>query len=111
MSKDINKSRFFYLHEECNKYKIIALELLHKEYINYVSICVEQMLSNRVLTMPRKEKQTFFIRAEKLTSQIEKNARQHAIEIVSSWAKSVYVRKLKRYIMDLYKKYIPFSWY
>jgi len=44
-----------------------------------------------------------FPRAEKLTSQIEKNARDHAIQVVSGWASSIYVRKLLGHITRLKK--------
>src|ERR1700690_3941040 len=92
------------LHSECNSGKVAALEALHLEYIAYVRICVQTMLDARRLTLPRSEKQSFFPRAKKLTSQIEKNARDHAIQIVSTWAKSVYVRKLKAHIRLAYNQ-------
>ena len=94
----MKKSRFFMLHSECNPGKVTALEALHVEYVAYVRICVQTMLDTRRLRLPRSEKQGFFPRAEKLTSQIEKNARDHAIQIVSTWAKGIYVRKLKTHI-------------
>ena len=92
------------LHPECNPGKIQSLEALHVEYIAYVRICVQTMLDARRLSLPRSEKQDFFSRAEKLTSQIEKNARDHAIQIVSTWAKSVYARKLKTFIKLSFKE-------
>jgi hypothetical protein len=100
----MKKSRFFMLHSECNPGKLQALEALHAEYIAYVRICVQTMLDSHRLTMPRSEKQVFFPRAENLTSQIEKNARDHAIQIISTWAKSVYSRKLKTYIRLAFKE-------
>jgi len=72
------------LHPECNPGKLASLEALHVEYVSYVRICVQTMLEARRLTLPRSKKQEFFPRAEKLTSQIEKNARDHAIQIVST---------------------------
>jgi NADPH-dependent glutamate synthase beta subunit-like oxidoreductase len=100
----MKKSRFFMLHLECNPGKLASLEALHAEYVSYVRICVQTMLDARRLNLPRSEKQDFFPRAEKLTSQIEKNARDHAIQIVSTWAKSIYVRKLKTHIRLSFKK-------
>ena len=91
------------LHPECNPGKILSLEELHTEYLKYANLCASFMLDSRVLTLPRKEKQDFFPRAENLTSQIEKNARDQAITLVSSWAKSVYVRTLKDYIWVKFK--------
>jgi Putative transposase DNA-binding domain len=98
----MKKSRFFMLHPECNPGKVAALEAIHAEYMAYVRICVQTMLDARRLNLPRSEKQDFFPRAEKLTSQIEKNARDYAIQIVSTWAKSVYARKLKTHIRLAY---------
>lgn len=99
----MKKSRFFMLDPECNSGKLQSLEALHSEYVAYVRICVQTMLAAQVLTLPRSKKQGFFSRAEKLTSQIEKNARDHAIQIVSTWAKSVYARKIKTYIRLVFK--------
>jgi putative transposase len=100
----VKKSRFFMLHPECNTGKLQTLEALHLEYVAYVRICVQTMLSSRRLSLPRSEKQSFFPRANNLTSQIEKNARDHAIQIVSTWAKSVYARKLKTHIRLSYNQ-------
>jgi hypothetical protein len=94
----VKKSRFFYLHEKCNKGKFEALEALHAEYVSYLKICIQVMLNNRILTMPHSKKQGSFPKAKALTSQIEKNIRGHAITIVSSWAKALYKNKLKNYI-------------
>ena len=97
------KARFFQLHPECNPGKIVTLEAVHTEYFKYANLCAASMLDSHVLTMPRTAKQDFFPPAENLTSQIEKNARDQAITLVSSWAKSVYVRTLKNKIWLLFK--------
>jgi hypothetical protein len=101
----VKKSRLFLLHPECNPGKIRALEALHAEYVSYVRICVRTMLDARRLTLPRSNQKwrEFFPKAENLTSHIEKNARDHAIQIVSSWAKSLYARKLKSFIKIAFK--------
>ena len=64
------------------------------------------MLDANALTLNTKNNkllQAFFPPAENLTSQIEKNARKHAVIVVSSWAKSVYTRKLKNKVWLLLK--------
>jgi putative transposase len=99
----VKKSRFFLLHPECNQGKIDALEALYVEYRAYVGICIQTMLDARKLNLPRSAKQGFFPEAEALSSQIEKNARDHAIQIVSTWAKAVYARKLKTHIRLAYQ--------
>ena len=99
----MKKSRHLYLHPETNTGKIAALEALHVEYIKYVRTCVQTMLNGQRLNLKRSEKQTFFPKAEKLTSQIQKNARDHAIQIVSTWAKATYERALKKHITRLHR--------
>ncbi len=95
MSRTFQKARFFLLHPDTNPGKIERLEALHREYVAYVRICVQHMLDVRRLNLARSEKQALFPRADKLTSQIEKNARDHAIQIVSTWAKSRYTLRIK----------------
>jgi len=94
----MKKSRHLYLHPETNPGKIAALEALHVEYVRYVRICVQIMLDNQRLSLKRSEKQVFFPKAENLTSQIQKNARDHAIQIVSTWAKATYERAVKKHL-------------
>jgi hypothetical protein len=78
-SFNMKKSRFFYLHPECNQGEIDALEVLYQEYRAYVGVCVQRMLGTRTLNLPRSAKQNFFPPSDKLSSQIVKNARDHAI--------------------------------
>jgi len=61
------------------------------------------MLIQRKFKLEREEKQAFFPKAPNLTSQIEKNARDHAIQITSSWAKSIYILRIKSVISKLKK--------
>jgi predicted RNA-binding Zn-ribbon protein involved in translation (DUF1610 family) len=104
VSQAFQKARFFLLHPMVNAGKVERLETLHREYVAYVRICVRAMFDGRKLNLARSEKQAFFPKAEKLTSQIEKNARDHAIQVVSSWAKSRYAVKIKGLITDLRKE-------
>lgn len=95
------KCRVLMLHKDTNEGKVARLEALHAEYIHYVRICVQTMLDQRTYNIAPSEKQAFFPRSEGLTSQIEKNARDHTIDIVSTWAKGVYARKIKPTITNL----------
>lgn len=99
----MKKSRFFMLHPDTNPGKIERLEALHQEYLAYVRICVRAMLDARRYTLNLAEKQTFFPPSTVLTSQIEKNARDHAIQIVSAWAAGIYTRKIRTAITNLRK--------
>lgn len=89
------KCRMLMLHRDTNPGKVERLEALHREYVAYVRLCVQTMLDTRRYNLARREKQAFFPRATNLTSQIEKNARDHAIGLVSTWAKGIYARKIK----------------
>ena len=99
--KTLKKSRFFALHPETNPGKIEQLEALHKEYVSYVRICVQTMLEAQRYTLLQSEWQAFFPKATGLTSQIVKNARSHAIQIVSGWATNQYTTRLRKVIKDL----------
>ena len=97
------KCRIFRIHPDTNPSKLNRLEALHAGYVAYVCICVQTMLTGRTYNLPKSAKQAFFPKAEKLTSQIEKNARDHAIAIVSTWAAGVYSRKMMHAITRLRK--------
>ena len=97
-SKPIKKSRFLYVLPEANAGKILALEALQSEYTSYLALCVDRMLVKHVFSMPKCEKQEFFPQCPGLSSQIVKNVRDHAIQIVSGWAASKYTTNLKRHI-------------
>ena len=99
----VEKSRFLILHPDTNPGKIKTLDALQTEYTAYVQICVSLMIEKRRFKMDRTEKQAFFPGAEFLTSQIEKNARDHAIGMVKGWAASAYTNKIKKAITKLKK--------
>ena len=96
------KRRILMLDPDTNQAKVARLEALHAQYLAYVRLCVQNMLDQRVFNLSKSDRQTFFPAATHLTSQIEKNARDHAIAIVSTWAKGVYARKLKPTITNLW---------
>lgn len=83
------------LHPKTNPGKIKRLEMLHLEYVDYVRLCVSLLLGAREYNLSKGEMQKFFPKAKTLTSQIQKNARHHAITIVSTWAKSNYAQAIK----------------
>ena len=99
----VEKSRFLILHPDTNPGKIKTLDALQAEYTAYVLICVLLMIEKHRFKMDRTEKQAFFPGAEFLTSQIEKNARDHAIGIVKGWAASAYTNRVKKEITKLKK--------
>lgn len=101
--KKVERSRTMMAHPEINPGKVAALDALQTEYAAYVRACVDLMVDRRVPTLPRSAKQAFFPRAEALSSQIEKNARDHALGIVSGWARAAYTNTTKAAIRKLEK--------
>lgn len=97
----LQKSRILMLASDCNRGKVAALDALLSQYTAYVRLCVERMLERRVFDLPRSDKQAFFDRAEHLSSQIEKNARDHAIGLVCGWFRSAYTNRVRSRICRL----------
>ena len=101
----MKKSRFFYLHRDTNKFKAEALEALYSEYVAYVSVCKDKMLESHVLKvncMKQEEMNSSFPKSSILSSNIERNARIAAIDLVSSWASAVYQTTLKSHIFKIF---------
>jgi putative transposase-like DNA-binding protein len=94
----VKKSRFLHLDPKVNPGKIAALEALQAQYTAYLWVCVAAMLAAHKFSIALKDKQAFFPACPKLSSQIVKNVRDHAISIVSGWAASKYTTKLKSFI-------------
>lgn len=99
--KPLKKSRFLYLHPAANKSKVEALEALQERYAEYLETCVTEMIEGRRFDVPQSERQAFFPRCAFLSSQIVKNARAHAVAIVSGWASSKYTNTLRGYFRTL----------
>jgi predicted RNA-binding Zn-ribbon protein involved in translation (DUF1610 family) len=100
----MQKSRLLMLALDCNPGKVADLDALLSQYVAYVGLCVQRMLERRVFDLPRSQKQEFFERAQTLSSQIEKNARDHAIGIVSGWFRSAYTHRVRSRIGCLLRK-------
>ena len=90
-------------HPAINAGKVAALDALQTVYTDYVRTCVDLLVDRRTPNLPRSAKQAFFPRAENLSSQIEKNARDHAIGIASGWARAAYTNTTKAAIRKLEK--------
>ena len=97
-TKPLKKSRFFYLHPEVNSGKIASLEALQEAYTAYLKVCVDQMLQEHRFKMTLSEKLTFFPPCKTLSTQIVKNVQDQAISIVSGWAASKYITKIKGFL-------------
>ena len=94
----LRKSRFFYLHPEANEGKITSLEVLQEAYTAYLKVCVDQMLQEHRFKMALSEKKDFFSFCETLSSNIVRNVQDQAIGIISGWAASKYITKIKGFL-------------
>ena len=96
--KTYKKARFFILSPIVNQSKVERLEALHAEYVKYVQVCVDKMVSEKRMSLAKSEKKSFFPTSSVLSSQIVKNAQDHAITIVNTWVKGKYASKIKKVI-------------
>ena len=94
------KARVVHAHSETNQGKLLALESLQTIYRAYVQECLNLMVQSKRHHVKPADYQKFFPKAKGLTSQIQKNARQHAIHTLDSWRKSLYQVTLKRKIHE-----------
>lgn len=95
------QSRFLHLHSAVNPGKVAALEALQEQYTPYLQRCVDEMMARHRFSVVESERKAFFPRCDALTSQIVKNVRAHAVEIVSGWAASKYKTTLRSHIREL----------
>jgi len=94
------KARIAHARPETNKGKFLALDSLQVVYRAYVQECLDLMVQSKRHHIKPADYQKFFSKAKNLTSQIQKNARQHAIHTLDSWRKSLYQVTLKRKIHE-----------
>ena len=92
------KARIVYAAEEVNSGKVWKLDQLSLAYRSYVQSCIDLMVRDKRTTVVRSEIRTYFPTSEILTSQVLKNAQQHAVHVMETWAKGLYGRKLKKVI-------------
>lgn len=99
----MKKSRALYLHPETNEGKIHALEALQVEYHRYLQACIDRMISSKRMTVSKKELLSFFPKEKMLSSNLVLACQQHAVEVMSGWSASLYTKKLKPKIKQLYR--------
>lgn len=92
------KSRITFPHPETNVGKLRQLDELHAEYVRYVGICVAKLVADRKTNVFPSERKTYFPACETLSSQILKNAQNHAVDLVSTWLAGLYGRTLRGHI-------------
>lgn len=92
------KARIVYAAEEINSGKVWKLDQLHLAYRSYVQACIDLMVEHRRPSVLPSERRTYFPTSETLSSQILKNAQMHAVQVVETWIRGLYARKLKKQI-------------
>jgi len=92
------KSRITFNTHETNGGKLRRLSDLYAAYTAYVQECIDQMASGRRSNVFPSERQTYFKPSPVLSSQIEKNARMQAVDLMAVWVKGLYGRKLSKQI-------------
>ncbi len=92
------KTRVVHSAIETNPGKLQKLDDLHVAYRSYVQICIDQMIQEcRIHVLPS-ERREYFPTSEIISSQILKNAQMHAVQVVETWVKGLYGRRLKEFI-------------
>jgi hypothetical protein len=99
----VKKARFFYFHEEANDGKLAALEALQVEYRRYLQACVETMLREHRMHVPRGELLRFFPKESVLSTNLVSACQQHAVEIIKGWTAAKYTTTIKNRIKFLAK--------
>jgi hypothetical protein len=92
------KARITYSALESNSGKLRKLDELHAEYCSYVQTCIDLMVSDKRPKVLPSERRKYFSTSEVLSSQILKNAQMHAVQVIETWIKGLYGRKLKKHI-------------
>jgi hypothetical protein len=92
------KAIITHAHEATNPGKLALLDALSIEYRAYVRKCLQKMIADKRVAVELYERRTYFPQAQNLSSQIVKNAQAHAVFIMDSWVRSLYVRKLRNKI-------------
>ncbi len=99
----MKKSRRIFLHPECNKVKIKALDTLQYVYTQYTNTCIEEILANRLFDVKFGNRKHVFTKEASLTCNIRSCSQTHSIAKVSSWIATSYTNKVKPHITKLYK--------
>jgi hypothetical protein len=94
------KARIAHVHPEANGGKLAHLDALHRAYRAEVQDCVDRLVQARRWTLSRPEYQSFFSKSERLSSQLQKAAREQAVQMVRTWAQGVYKRVLRDKILE-----------
>ena len=92
------KARVIYSSKETNPGKISRLDDLQAAYQAYLQSCISLLVRDHRIHAFPSERRNYFPTSDILSSQILKNAQQHAVQTVDTWAKGLYGRRLKKVI-------------
>ena len=92
------KSRFTFADAQTNIGKCLQLDSLYSEYLKYLNICIDLLIQNKQTSLAPSAMRTFFSPSNTLSSQIAKNIQHQAVEIINTWTRVLYGRKLSKLI-------------
>jgi predicted RNA-binding Zn-ribbon protein involved in translation (DUF1610 family) len=93
------KARIAHALESTNSGKMARLLALQTAYRSYVQGCIDTMADMRRHHVKPADYQLFFAKSSSLSSQLQKCARAQAVNIVTTWVKTLYPQ-LKRRIYE-----------
>lgn len=92
------KSRFTFAAEETNGGKLQRLDDLYSEYQTYLQTCLAQLVQNKQSSLAPSAIRTYFSPSQVLSSQIVKNIQFQAVDLIHTWVRGLYGRKLLKLI-------------
>jgi hypothetical protein len=91
------RSRHLLVHPATNAVKLDGLSELYKAYLAYLEVCCQFLVEGKVLK-PNRVQYRACPPSPTLSSGIEEACREHAGQIVATWAAGLYSRVIKRKI-------------
>ena len=92
------KTRFTFAAKETNGGKLLRLDALYAEYQAYLRICLDLLIQNKQCSLAPSALRTYFPTCTTLSSQITKNVQFQAIDLIHTWVRGLYGRKLSKLI-------------
>lgn len=92
------KSRITFAATETNGGKLAQLDALHDAYLAYLQTCLTQLITDKRVSMAPSALRTYFPVSQVLSSQIIKNIQFQAIDLMHTWVRGLYGRKLSKLV-------------
>ena len=92
------RSRVTFLARGTNGGKCAQLSDLRAAYMSYVQECLDLLVIDKLNAVVPSDRRSFFPSSSVLSSQIVKNCQAQAVDLVNTWSKGIYARKLAKHI-------------